>query len=567
MISLGEMFLEATVENLRTVSHFIHAAGQRLDLTEKSIFDLDLAVDEAVTNIVKHAYPRDQHGQMKVAIQLLEDDMIQVTLTDWGVPIDPKNIKPFDKSAPIETRVHGGMGIYFIQTLMDKVERRLAKNPGDANELILTKRVDRLRPGAHRADSSRELKALMNVSQFMTTSSDQDKLLAQIVDQLLVAVDAEACTLYLLDDERDELFSQVMIEETGKLKEIRLKVGEGIAGGVAKSGEIVNIEDAYKDDRFIKTYDQITGVFCRTMLVAPMRNAQGKIIGVVQLINKRDGEFTSRDERLLAAITAQAAISVENARLYAQEMERQLINQELETARRIQKSFLPEVMPDHAGWDIGSYWHPMREVAGDFYDFYPLPDGRLAVLVADVSGKGIPAALFMALSVTVLRFAMSLGLSPSEMMSRANQVMLENQQSKMFTTAFVAYIDLESGEMEYASAGHNPPLVYRQGKFEYLEASGVAMGVFKAATYQRLTYAMYPGDILCLYTDGITEAMDEAENEFGEERLAEVIESYATEHSAQQITDAIMTVAHRFAAESGAFDDETLIIVKRRENP
>lgn len=564
MISLGEMYLEATVENLRTISHFIHAAGQRLDLTEKSIFDLDLAVDEAATNIVKHAYPDNKFGQMKVAIQLLDDSHIQVTLTDWGHPLNPDNVKPFDKNASIETRVHGGMGIYFINTLMDKVERHLATEPGEANILILSKRVQRLKPGSYRADSSRELKAMMNVSHFMTSSSDQDQLLAQIVDQLLLAVGAEACTLYLVDDERDELFSQVMIEETGKLKEIRLKIGEGVAGGVAKSGLIVNIEDAYADERFIKTYDQITGVSCRSMLVAPMHNPQGKIIGVVQLINKRDGRFSARDERLLMAITAQAAISVENARLYAREMERQLINQELETARRIQKSFLPDLLPNHADWDINSYWNPMREVAGDFYDFYTLPDGRLAVLVADVSGKGIPAALFMALSVTVLRFAMSLGLSPSEMMNRANQVMLENQKSKMFTTAFVAYIDLESGKVEFASAGHNPPIIYRHatGQFEYLEVPGVAMGVFKAAQYQRQTAELHPGDILCLYTDGITEAMDEAEEEFGEDRMADVIQAYSA-YTAHEIIDAIMMAAHQFAAENKAFDDETLIIVKR----
>jgi sigma-B regulation protein RsbU (phosphoserine phosphatase) len=370
--------------------------------------------------------------------------------------------------------------------------------------------------------------------------------------------------LYLIDEEKGELLSRVLLEDAGEPREIRLKVGEGVAGHAAATGEVLNVRHAYEDPRFLRVFDQLTGYRSHTILAAPMHNPQGKIIGVVQLLNKKGGPFSGRDERLLTAMAAQAAVSIENTRLYAQEMRQRLINQELETARRIQKSFLPETVPQHSGWDIGAFWRPMREVAGDFYDFYTLPDGRLAVAVADVSGKGIPAALFMALSVTVLRFAMSLNFAPGELMERANSRLISDQQSKMFVTAFVGYLDLDSGVLQFASAGHNPPLLHRAatGRCEYLESSGVAMGLFKSADYAEGAVPLAEGDVLVLYTDGITEVINAEEEEYGEERLEELVVQQAN-RPAGELAELIASAAAAFAQDQGAFDDETLVVIKR----
>jgi serine phosphatase RsbU (regulator of sigma subunit) len=349
------------------------------------------------------------------------------------------------------------------------------------------------------------------------------------------------------------------------LKEIRIKIGEGIAGYVAATGKVLNTKDAYADPRFLRVFDEMTGYRIRTVLTAPLRDPHGKTIGVVQVINKKGGPFTARDERLLTAMAAQAAISIENARLYEQEMQQRLLNQELETARGIQESFLPQVVPESAGWDIGAFWRPMREVAGDFYDFYALPDGRLALVIADVSGKGVPAALFMALSVTVLRFAMNLNFSPSELLDRANRSIIADQQSKMFATVFVGYLDLDSSVLQFASAGHNPPLLYRaaSGRCEYLHAQGVAMGLFENANYEEATVTLADDDVLVLYTDGITEAIDADEEEFGEARLEDLVLQNASV-PAQQLTEIIIETAMAFATEEGAVDDETLVVIKRK---
>jgi sigma-B regulation protein RsbU (phosphoserine phosphatase) len=563
MISLGELRVEAVAENLRVISYFIHGVARRLDLTEKSLFEIELALEEASTNIIYHAYPPGEVGDILLRVEMA-GDLLHLTLTDWGLPLDPTQVKPFDINAPVEARIQGGMGLHLIQNLMDDVERQTASELGGPNTLTLVKRVERLPLGAQRPSTMRELHAIRTVSQIMTTGIDLDELLKLIVNKLVETIDAERGTLYLVDEEHGELVSRILLEDLGDLDEIRVKIGEGISGHVAATGQVLNIQDAYSDPRFLRMFDQLTGYHIHTVLTAPLHNPKGKIIGVVQLMNKKGGPFTSRDERLLTAMAAQAAISIENARLYEQELLQRLIEQELETARTIQRSFLPQTTPRPAGWDIAAFWRPMRKVAGDFYDFYTLPDGRMAVVIADVSGKGVPAALFMALSRTVLRFAMSLNFPPDQLLDQANQVILSDQQSRMFATVFVGYVDLKAGIMRYALAGHNPPLLYRSAsaQCEYLEAPGVAIGVFAQAGFSGRTVDFNPRDVLVLYTDGITEVMDEHEEEFGEDRLAALVVENA-DCSAQELTQLIIEAAAEFAAEEGIVDDETLVVIKR----
>lgn len=564
MTFLGELRVQATRENLRTISHFIHGIGRRLRLSEETLFDIDLAVEEASVNVVDYAYPPGQAGEILLRVETL-DEVVCITLTDWGIPLNPDDVKPFDINAPIEARIKGGMGLHLIHCLMDDVARETTPTPGGPNTITLIKQIERQQPDAHHPSTVRELRAMLNVSRIMAANVDLDDLLKLIINELVRTIDAERGTLYLVDEERGELFSRILLEDTGDLREIRVKIGEGIAGHVAATGEVLNIQHAYDDPRFARVFDQTTGYQTRTILTAPMRNPQQKIIGVVQLLNKKGRPFADRDERLLTAMAAQAAVSIENTRLYAQEMEQQLINQELETAWAIQKSFLPQTVPQHAGWEIGAFWRPIREVAGDFYDFYTLPDGRLAIAIADVSGKGIPAALFMALTVTVLRFAMSLNFAPGEMMDHANSRLISDQQSRMFATVFVGYLDLKSGILQFASAGHNPPLLYRAvtGRCEHLTASGVAMGLFKEADYAEETVTLADGDVLVLYTDGITEMIDAEEEEFGEERLEELVVQYAS-RPAGELAELIIEAAAAFAKDEGAFDDETLVVVKKR---
>jgi serine phosphatase RsbU (regulator of sigma subunit) len=453
---------------------------------------------------------------------------------------------------------------------MDVVEWDTTLLTKGVNRLHLVKSIQRMQDGVHRPSKGRELSAIRAVSQVMTTTIELDNLLRLIIGKLVETLDVERCTIFLVDEERHELYSRMLMEGSGLLSEIRLRIGEGVAGYVAATGEHLNITDADLDPRHVRLFDQISGFHTRTILSVPMYNPQQKIIGVVQLLNKKTGPFTVRDERLLSVIATQAAISIENARLYEREIQQRLVNQDLTTARNIQTSFLPLLIPQIDGWDIAAYWRPMLSVAGDFYDFYQLADGRLAVLIADVSGKGVPAALFMALSVTVLRFAMGLGFSPCELLYRANDAILADQRSTMFATTFVAYLDTTSGLVQFASAGHNPTLLYRAEQAagvkdyhcEYLNPVGVALGVFNEVSFEEQYRQMKTGDIMVFYTDGITEILDTSEEEFSEARLERLIVDNAS-CTAKEIKDLIVESVAKFSQDGTPYDDETLVIVKR----
>ena len=344
MVLMGELRTRATIENLRTVTDFCQSVGRRLELGEKTLFQLDLAIEEAAANIVEHAYLPGKPGDMMLCIESIPD-AIRLTLTDWGIPFDPDTVSPFDIHAPIETRMQGGMGLHFIHSMMDDVRRQAA--PDGANTLILTKYLkpahsdglaedERGAPSDGRGMSTssaveertstlRELNAMLTVSGSMTAAVDIDDMLVLIINELVQAIHAERGAIYLIDEDTGELYSRVLSTDSGGLAEIRLLLGQGLAGHVAASGETLNIRDAYSDPRFQQSFDQLTGFTTRSILTVPMRNPQGEIVGVVQVVNKRGGAFSGRDERLLKAIATQAAISIENARLYAQEMQQRLI--------------------------------------------------------------------------------------------------------------------------------------------------------------------------------------------------------------------------------------------------
>ncbi|HEX3050443.1 MAG TPA: ATP-binding protein [Aggregatilineaceae bacterium] len=292
MTFLGELRVDASSDSLRVISHFVHGIAQRLSLSDKVLFDLELAVEEAATNIISHAY----HGltSARPDIQLLAeslDGFVQVSLTDWGIPLDPANVRPFDINAPIETRIQGGMGLYFIHTLMDRVERINGSEVGDPNILTLVKRIEQAPAGLRAPSALQELNAMRTITEVMASNVELDELLNLILNKLLTTIGAERGTLYLLDEAAGELWSKVLLQEGGDLTEIRVRVGEGISGYVAQTGEILNIPDAYDDPRFNRAIDQVTGYRTRSILTAPMITPKQRIIGVVQLLNKYGGPF------------------------------------------------------------------------------------------------------------------------------------------------------------------------------------------------------------------------------------------------------------------------------------
>lgn len=268
------------------------------------------------------------------------------------------------------------------------------------------------------------------------------------------------------------------------------------------------------------------------LIVAPLIN-QGEVVGLINLGQRRsDQEYSSDDRRLLDDLTAQAAPAVRVAQLVRQQqlaaVERERIETELRVARTIQQTLLPKAAPVLAGWEIAAHWQPAREVSGDFYDFLTFDDGRLGVIVADVTDKGVPAALVMATTRTLLRAAAERLRAPGEVLARANEVLCPDIPAKMFVTCFLAILDPATGLMRYANAGHDMPYLRRAaGGVEELRARGMPLGLLPGMSYEEKEVVLQPGDTLLLYSDGLVEAHNPEREMLGFQQVRRLIEQHS----------------------------------------
>jgi serine phosphatase RsbU (regulator of sigma subunit) len=276
------------------------------------------------------------------------------------------------------------------------------------------------------------------------------------------------------------------------------------------------------------------------------------------------GIFTMDDLDLLSAISYSAASAIENARLYQVAIEKARMERELQVARQVQSSLLPKDVPHLSGWDFAATWLPAREVAGDYYDFFTRPDGSLDLIIADVSDKGMAAALFMANSRSIVRAAMANANTLAEGIAGANRLIYADSASGMFLTLFYARIDPLSGSLTFVNAGHNAPLHYSRGQIEPVELkrTGMALGVEEGLTYFEKTTALQKGDVIILYTDGLTDAINESQQAFDLENVLRVVSSVRNT-PAQHILNTIVAAVDHFTGSAAPFDDITMIVARR----
>jgi serine phosphatase RsbU (regulator of sigma subunit) len=271
--------------------------------------------------------------------------------------------------------------------------------------------------------------------------------------------------------------------------------------------------------------------------------------------------FRSRRFEILAGVAQQAALAIQND-LFEQQMRAQeRLETEVELARQIQKTFMPDSLPSQPAWEMASSWRTARQVGGDFFDIFELPGNRLGVFIADVADKGMPAALYMVLIRTLMRAAVKEIVSPASALTRVNELFYPDAQQGMFITAAYGVIDTVNGELTYANAGHNPPLWVHDGSVERLTRTGMALGVDKDININQLMVPLAPGDKILFYTDGVTEAFSEDGNLFGEERLHEVIKN--TDTSAAGLLDVINNALDGFMGDLSPADDITMVSIKR----
>jgi serine phosphatase RsbU (regulator of sigma subunit) len=274
--------------------------------------------------------------------------------------------------------------------------------------------------------------------------------------------------------------------------------------------------------------------------------------------------ISQRRLNILNGIASQAATSIESVQLLADLAMRQVLEHELDLAREIQKSFLPAKCPAVPGYELAAAWRSARRVGGDFYDFMLLSNGNVGIAIADVADKGVPAALFMALSRTLVRATSMSGRTPSDALRRTNTLILSDARSDLFVTVFYGLLHPRSGSFTYANAGHNPPLWLnvRSGMMQRLHQHGMALGVLMDMPLSEHAIQIELGDVLALYTDGVTEALNIYGEEFGVERLEQVVRTHAAQ-TAEEIVAAIQAAVDEFVGNEPPFDDFTLVVMKR----
>ena len=370
-------------------------------------------------------------------------------------------------------------------------------------------------------DKYRELSLLYRLSEKLVASPQPEAIAKMTLHEVSSLIQVSGGLVILRNSEEDQLDILATRGSTYRLKANR-KGAENLIQRVLTSGiaEIGNnlIGEEYFTD---------VGNARISLLCAPLRTEK-RVLGAIILIGAETKVFTAGDLKLVSAIAMQTAPAIEIAHLHQVELEKAFIERDLQTAYQVQAGLLPNKMPVLDGWQLAAYWKPAREVGGDFYEFIRLPDGRLGIAIADVSDKGVPAALVMANTHSVLRaitasFEENEQITPGMLLSRINNVLCEDTPMNMFITCLLVFLDLDSGHVWYANAGHNLPYHRTsEGIFE-LYATGVPLAIFSGVVYDDHETQLKPGESLLMYSDGLVEAHDKSGDLFGTPRLYQVL--------------------------------------------
>ena len=402
-----------------------------------------------------------------------------------------------------------------------------------------------------------------------TLLNDENRLLTRIMEAAREIMNSEASSLMLLDKATDELVIQI---PTGPVQEevagIRIPRGQGFAGWVAEHDAPLLVEEATTDPRHYQQVDQDSGFETKSLICVPMRGPNGEIMGVLEAMNPRDeAPYTQADIDLLSVLADQAAIGIENARLHTQELEKQRLEQQLTLAQHIQESFLPGPPPEIPGISLAGISQPALQIGGDYYHYGLCPDGNLSLVVADVSGKDVPAAMLMASFQSTLKAHAQFHHSVAETVGQVNNAIYRETPDDKFLTLVYAHFDPVTRRLIYTNGGHNLPLLYRSrdGSEKQLDIGGMIIGFLPDIAFEQGCETLEAGDILVIHTDGVTDAMNVAEEPFGEERLYAVVR--ANHHlDAQRLVQCISEAVKEFAQGAKPFDDMTLLVLKVESN-
>jgi len=372
----------------------------------------------------------------------------------------------------------------------------------------------------------------------------------QCVDKELVAHGEEPCTF------KAEAVRGYDIDE---LQDLHLKLGEGFIGSVALSGEPLISHDVRNDPVYVNARDKT-----RSEMVAPIIS-NDEVIGVFDLESDELNAYSDDDLDVLNLLASQVAIIIEKVMLHEQMIEKKRLEGQLEVARQVQLELLPPSDPELEGFDISAYNFPTEEVSGDYYDWVRIYDDQIGLVIADVAGKGIPAALLMVFLRASLRAATHVGYATHISMAKVNYLLWESIERNQFITAFYGILDASTRTLSYSNAGHNPPLLIgADGQPGFIERGEQPLGMFRETRYHEYYHTFKPGEILVLYTDGVTEALSPGGEEFGRDRLV-VAAKEGAGLSARKLIASMQHSVMEWTDGAGSNDDATFFVIKAQK--
>lgn len=400
--------------------------------------------------------------------------------------------------------------------------------------------------------------ALLNdISRDLTSILNLDQLLKRVGDLLLKLIDYQMFSILLLDASKQKLVHRfsVRFKESIQLKH-DIPLGRGLVGTAALEKRPVLVSDVSKDPRYIKANPETRSELCVPLIY------KDNVLGVLDLEHTRKGFFTEEHVRTITTLAAQIAIAIENATLYERiAREEQRLEHDLAMAREVQLNLLPPAVPRLKNAEVAARFSPAHAIGGDMYDFldYLLP--RACLIVSDVSGKGAPAALYAALVSGIIRSVAAGEPAPAALLSSVNRALNQRRLGANYVVLCCGLWDDDKRTMRVANSGLPRPIYCRQGHAHMIEAAGLPLGMFSDASYDETTIHALPGDIFVFFSDGVVDASNEKDEQFGRVRVEHVITKNA-DRSAQEIADTIFQSAADFSAGAPVFDDQTVVVLK-----
>jgi len=409
-----------------------------------------------------------------------------------------------------------------------------------------------------------ELSILNEIAVAINSALSLDRILESIVQKCTKHLHVEQVAVLLLDEKVEEKPFQTMIRGWDTNADaLPYRLDTQLTGWMLKNKAPLLINDFEKDNRF-QTLPGKTPLV-HSLLSVPLL-AKNRMIGLITVFNKKAGPgFSKEDQRLLSIIASQSSQVIENARLLKEEQELLKVQQELRLAYDIQANLLPKQPPEIKGYEIFGKSIPAKVVGGDYFDFIPIDDFRIAFCLGDISGKGMPAALLMSNLQAAVRGQSMVNATAAQCVACCNTMLFHNTPPEKFSTFFYSILDTQTQKMTYANAGHNYPFLFAPGQApRQLPESDVVLGIMETFPFQEQQISFEPGDIFVLYSDGITESINKDEQEFGESGLISVIEKNMNA-SARELTDKVIEAVNRHTSDCIQYDDMTLVVIKREK--